>query len=121
MPVNTPDFIAELVRAANEVKKLPYLEKGRLLQRAIVTIRDGRDHVEIRPSGTTVDAVVELQTIAAAIDRRTDDEVKTALLEAANMIRTLQTPNYTETSACSCRAHAAASAPPFSPPRHGRR
>jgi hypothetical protein len=82
----TTDFIAELVRAANEVDKLATLEKGRLLQRSTVIIRDGRNEVGIPPA----DGVIDLQTVAASIDRRSDDEVKAALLDAADMIRTLK-------------------------------
>jgi hypothetical protein len=82
----TTDFIAELVRAANEVGKLATLEKGRLLQRSIVIIRDGRNEAGIPPA----DGVIDLQTVAASIDRRSDNEVKTALLDAADMIRTLK-------------------------------
>lgn len=87
---STTDFIAELIRAANEVSKLSALEKGRLLQRSIVIIRDGRDQVGIPPSNTAADAVIDLQTTAASIDRQSDDEVKAALLYAADMIRTLK-------------------------------
>jgi hypothetical protein len=87
---STTDFIAELVRAANEVGKLAPLEKGRLLQRSIVIIRDSREQVGIRSSRTAADAVIDLQTVAASIDRRSDDQVKTALLDAADMIRTLK-------------------------------
>ncbi|WP_426124498.1 hypothetical protein [Pararhizobium sp. PWRC1-1] len=85
MSPNT-DFIAELIRAANEVGNLSALEKGRMLQRSIVIIRDGRNEVGIPPA----DGVIDLQTVAASIDRRSDDEVKAALLDAADMIRTLK-------------------------------
>ncbi|WP_029620588.1 hypothetical protein [Pseudorhizobium marinum] len=87
----SPDFIAELVRAANEVEKLSVYEKVRLLDRAITTIRDMREQVGIPPSGTATDAVVGLQTtrVAFARGKRTGDHVKAALLDAADMIRTL--------------------------------
>jgi len=87
---STTEFISELIRAANEVDKLALLEKGRLLQRSIVIIRDGRDQVSIAPSTSAADAVIDLQTVAASIDRRSDDEVKAALLDAADVIRTLK-------------------------------
>lgn len=87
---STTEFISELIRAANEVDKLALLEKGRLLQRSIVIIRDGRDQVSIAPSTSAADAVIDLQTVAASIDRRSDDEVKAALLFAADVIRTLK-------------------------------
>ncbi len=84
------DFISELIRAANEIRKLTALERGRLLQRSIVMIRDGRDQVGIPPSKTAADALIDLQTVAASIDRLSDNEVKAALLDAAEMIRTLK-------------------------------
>lgn len=34
--------------------------------------------------------MIDLVTMAGSISRRTDEEVKTALLDAANMIRTLK-------------------------------
>ncbi len=86
----TTDFIAELFRAANEVDKLTLLEKGRLLQRAIVTIRGMRDVVGIPNSGTAADALIDIGTVAASVDRRPNQEVGAALLEAAGMIRDLR-------------------------------
>ncbi len=85
----TTHFIAELVRAANQVDNLKAIEKRRLLERAVITIREMRDEVGIPPSRTAGDAVVDLQTTAAAIERCTDDHVRAALLDAADMIRTL--------------------------------
>ena len=89
---NVTDFVAELLRAANRVDRLGDLEKRRLLERAVTTIRDMRDEVGIRQSRTTADAVIDLQTTAAAIYRgsRSNDEVKAALLHAAEMIRALK-------------------------------
>ena len=86
----TTDFISELVRAANEIGKLDNYQRSRLLYRAIATIRDGRDQVGIPPSRTAADAVIDLLTIAASVGSRSDDEIKAALLDAANMIRTLK-------------------------------
>ncbi len=86
----TTDFIAELFRAANEVDKLAPLEKGRLLQRAIVTIRDMRDIVGIPTSGTVADTLIEIGAVAASVDRRQDQDVRAALLQAAGMIRDLR-------------------------------
>jgi hypothetical protein len=84
------DFITELIRAANEVGNLSALKKVRMLQRSIVIIRNGRDQVGIPPSKSATDALIHLQTVAASIDRRSNDEVKAALLDAADMIRTLK-------------------------------
>ncbi|KKX29217.1 hypothetical protein [Rhizobium sp. LC145] len=86
-----PDFIAELVRAANEVEKLDDFGKRRLLERAVTTIRDMRETVGIPQNQTARDVVIDLQTTAWAIEKgiRTDEDVKSALLEAAGMIRDL--------------------------------
>jgi hypothetical protein len=86
----TTDFIAELFRAANEIDKLGTLEKGRLLQRAIVTIRDMRDVVGIPTRGTEADALIEIAAVAASIDLRPNQEARVALLDAAGMIRDLR-------------------------------
>ena len=50
----TTDFIAELVRAANEVAKLTGLEKQRLLVRAVATVREMRlqSGMRGRPNGS---------------------------------------------------------------------
>lgn len=84
------DFITELIRAANEVGKLDNYQRRRLLDRAVATIRDGRDMVGIPSSRTTADKVIDFQTMAAAIEKHSDDAVKAELLEAADMIRTLK-------------------------------
>ncbi len=86
----TTAFISELVWAANQVDQLTNFEKRRLLDRAVVTIREMREEVGIPESKTAADAVIDLQTTAAGIDRRTGDEVKAALLDAADMIRILR-------------------------------
>jgi hypothetical protein len=86
----TTDFITELFRAANEIDKLGTLEKGRLLQRAIVTIRHMRDVVGIPTRGTEADVLIEIGTVAASIDRRPNEDARMALLNAAGMIRDLR-------------------------------
>ena len=86
----TTAFISELVWAANQVEQLTSFEKRRLLGRAVVTIREMRDQVGIPESKTAADPVIDLQTTAAGIDRRTHDQVMAALLDAADMIRTLR-------------------------------
>ncbi|WP_455271200.1 hypothetical protein [Rhizobium herbae] len=87
---DTTDFIAELIRAANEVGKLGAYEKRRLLERAVATISEGRNRVGIPPSKTAADAVIDLQTLAASIDSSSDDEAKAGLLDAVDMIRTIK-------------------------------
>lgn len=95
----TTDFIAELVRAANEVQKLQGLETRRLLERSIVTIRDMREEIGIPSSGTAMDAVVDIQRTEALLiqGRATNERVKASLLDAADMIRTLHIVLDTET------------------------
>lgn len=73
-------FISELVRAANQVDHLTAIEKRRLLERAVVTILEMRDEVGIPPSRAARDAVIDLQTTAAEMERRTDEHVRAALL-----------------------------------------
>ena len=87
---NTTDFIAELVRAANEVHSLTQFERRRLLQRAVITIRELREQVGLPSNHASADALIELQTTAVAIASRSDEQVKCALLTAADMIRTLR-------------------------------
>src|SRR5262249_9037079 len=84
------DFITELVRAANEIRQLTHFERRRLLERAVVTIRDLREQVGIPNSRTSADAAIDLQTTAVAMASRTDEQVKAALLDPAHMIRTLR-------------------------------
>ncbi|WP_457578976.1 hypothetical protein [Ensifer adhaerens] len=86
----TTAFISELVWAANQVEHLTDFEKRWLLERAVVTIREMRDQVGIPSSNTEADAVIDLQTTAAGIERRSDDQVMAALLDAADMIRILR-------------------------------
>jgi hypothetical protein len=86
----TTDFIAELVRAANEVEKLPPVERGRLLQRAIATIRDMRDVVGFPVSGSAADSLIAMGALAGSVGNRPDADVRAGLLEAAGMIRDLR-------------------------------
>ncbi|KQY26695.1 hypothetical protein [Rhizobium sp. Root482] len=83
-------FISELIRAANEIGKLDNYQRRRMLGRAIATIRDAREQVGLPTSKSATDAVIDLVTMAGSIERRSDDEVKAAFLEAADMIRTLK-------------------------------
>jgi hypothetical protein len=86
----TTDFIFELVRAANEIGKLTPFEKRRLLELAVKTIREGRDQVGAAPGRTEPDRVIDLETVAASIASAPDVLVGHAMLEAADMIRTLK-------------------------------
>lgn len=86
----TTSFISELVRDANRLDRLDSYQKRRLLERAVTTIRDMRQTIGI-PSGPGRDCVVDIHTVALSIERgwRSDDEVHSALLKAAGMIRDL--------------------------------
>ncbi|WP_105432436.1 MULTISPECIES: hypothetical protein [Neorhizobium] len=88
---STTDFIAELIRAANEVEKLHGEEARRLLNRAITVIRDMRETIGIPGSRTAADVVIDLQTTAVALGlgNRSPEQVKAALLDAAGIIRDL--------------------------------
>jgi hypothetical protein len=83
-------FVAELIRAANQIDKLTDHEVQSLLFRSIVTARDLRESVGIPGSGTPEDAVVRLYDVATDIDQ-VDPAARTgALLEAAGLIRDLR-------------------------------
>ncbi|URK87734.1 hypothetical protein LP421_07805 [Rhizobium sp. RCAM05350] len=86
----TTDFITELYRAANEVGKLTPFEKRRLIERAVTSIHEGRQQVGIAPRKTEPDKVIDLQTVAASIASAPDVLISHAMLEAADMIRTLK-------------------------------
>jgi len=86
----TTDFIAELVRAANEVAKLQPMERGRLLKRAIATIRNMRDIVGFPTSGSAADSLIAMAALAGSAGSMPDADVRAALLEAAGMIRDLR-------------------------------
>jgi len=83
-------FVSELVRDANRIEKIGAYEKRRMLERAVTTIRDMREQIGVRPSRTVRDIVIDIQTIAASVDRQPDADVRRAFLQAAETIRTLK-------------------------------
>ncbi|MBB3320416.1 MULTISPECIES: hypothetical protein [unclassified Rhizobium] len=83
------DVISQLVRAANEVDKIQPDEFSGLIYRSIVVIRDLRESVGIPGSGTRSDAIVLLWALARSAPSRSRSELGEALLQAADMIRTL--------------------------------
>ena len=85
---NTTDFISELVRAANEHEKLSSDEVTRLLDRAITTVRELREHAGITPI-IGRDALIYVQTVSAGSARVPKEEWHHGLLHAAEMIRDL--------------------------------
>ncbi len=88
---STTDFIAELVRAANEVDRLSGYERGRLFERSVTTIRAMRETIGIPSAQADADKMVDLQVMVAIRGTRAKDpsEVREALLTAAGMIRDL--------------------------------
>jgi hypothetical protein len=86
-----PSFISELVRAANEFGRIGDFEKRRLLDRAYRTVEEMR--AEIKPSerrGSDYDSAIDFLTMSRSLESFTTDEIKEALLDAADMLRTLK-------------------------------
>lgn len=86
---SVPGFVAELVRAANEVDRLTAGEIEGLLLRAITTVRDLREQAGVPGSGTEHDAIVRLEPVATSLGTHTREKITAAVLEAADMVRTL--------------------------------
>lgn len=84
----TTDFIAELVRAANQTDKLSSIEVGRLLERSVRTIRELRSQIGIIPFPGK-DALIYVETVAVGASRVPEEEWHYGLLQAAEMIRDL--------------------------------
>ncbi|MDP9840057.1 hypothetical protein J2T09_004837 [Neorhizobium huautlense] len=83
------DFIAELVRAANRVERLPDATRACLLDISYETIRDMREEIGLPSVGYGQDIAIDMMTMARAIPVFSDAEVASALLEAAAEIRSL--------------------------------
>jgi hypothetical protein len=88
MPAKTTP--ADLILAANRLSHLSGDEIKNHLYQSIATIRDMRNAVGIPGSGTERDAVIELLDTANNADTISTDALRSALLEAAEMIRTLR-------------------------------
>lgn len=86
----TTAFISELIWAANQVEHLTNFEKPGLLGRAVVIICEMRDQIGIPERKNEAAPVIDLQTIAAGIERRTADQIKASLLNAADKIPILR-------------------------------
>lgn len=84
-------FVAELVRAANEVEKLGGYEQRRLLRRSIDTILDMREQIGAPRTVNGRDALTDLRVLLGIMDRLSvsPDESRAGLLKAAAMIRDL--------------------------------
>ncbi|QKK34196.1 hypothetical protein FE844_032005 (plasmid) [Rhizobium indicum] len=86
---SVPGFVAELVRAANEVDRLTASEIESLLLRAITTVRDLREQAGIPGSGTEHDAMVRLDIAAKGVVTFSQTNISASLREAADLVRTL--------------------------------
>lgn len=84
-----PGFVAELVRAANEVDRLTAGEIESLLLRAISTVRDLRERAGIPGSGTEHDAIDRLDIASKGAAQLSQANISASLREAADMIPTL--------------------------------
>ncbi|TBZ57974.1 hypothetical protein [Rhizobium leguminosarum] len=86
---SVPGFVAELVRAANEVDRLTASEIESLLLRAMTTVRDLREQAGIPGSGTQHDAIVRLDIATKGVVTFTHESNSAFLREAADLVRTL--------------------------------
>jgi hypothetical protein len=86
---SVPGFVAELVRAANEVDRLTASEIESLLLRAMTTVRDLREQAGIPGSGTEHDAIVRLDIAAKGVVTFSQANISASLREAADLVRTL--------------------------------
>lgn len=89
---STTDFITELYRAANEVAKLTAFEKRRLIEQAVTTVKQMRVQIAFSspPRRDGQDVLVDIATVGAEIASAPNQIVSHALLEAADLIRTLK-------------------------------
>lgn len=84
-------LIPDLIRAANRVSKLSVLEKGSLLGKSIVAIRELNGRAAIGANPVAFDETIILQVAAATIDRLPDEAVTATFLKAADNLRYLKT------------------------------
>lgn len=84
------DLVTELVRAANNAEKLPEEAKLRLLGRAYVTILEAREDLETSSAEAYRQAGVDLISATGHVRTLSCDDVKTLLLDAAEMIRQIK-------------------------------
>ncbi|MBY5765356.1 hypothetical protein V7798_29235 [Rhizobium laguerreae] len=85
-------FVTELYRAANEVGKLTAFEKRRLIERAVTTVKPMRVQIAFSspPRRDGQDILVDIATVGGEIVSAPNQIVSHALLEAADLIRTLK-------------------------------
>lgn len=84
---SVPGFIVELIRAANEIDRVSIQERGAMLRRAAITIRQFEGaHNELGDAASVNDFVDS--SMLPRVTR--DDDVRSAMLHAAQLIRLLQ-------------------------------
>ncbi|OHV80362.1 hypothetical protein [Ensifer sp. LCM 4579] len=86
----TTDFIAELIRAANEADQLTHHEISRLFERSIDTIRDMREQTGIADPHRARDVLIDLRIASERARDLSAEEVRDALVDAADVIRSLK-------------------------------
>jgi hypothetical protein len=86
----TTDFISELIRAANESDRLTHYEMSRLFDRAIDTIRDMREQTSAKETHRARDVLINLRISSARARDLSAEEVRDALVDAADVIRALK-------------------------------
>lgn len=88
----TTDFVAELIRAANEIERLMPLERRRLLDRSVSTIRALQDYLEASGKVVTFEGGIskDLQQVSAMLHDVPEAIIAHALLAAADEIRRLR-------------------------------
>ncbi|MDK1389323.1 hypothetical protein QN224_28380 [Sinorhizobium sp. 8-89] len=86
----TTDFIAELIRAVNDIEKLTHYEVSRLLDRSIDTIRDMRRHTGDAGIHSVRDVLVDLRLSSERVQDLSAEQVRDALVDAADVLRSLK-------------------------------
>jgi hypothetical protein len=88
--MKSTNIVSDLIRAANDCRSASAPRLRNLLYAAIREIRDLREETGIPSSGTSQDAVVGLLSVAAHVEQQSDEDLRAALMEAADLIRTLR-------------------------------
>lgn len=83
------DLITELVRAANNIGRIEHGQRRRLIERADETIREMRIETGEPASPHERDLVIDIFTIGSHADDQPDTNCARAMLDAADLIRTL--------------------------------
>jgi hypothetical protein len=85
-----PQFIAELVRAANTVERLSVRQRRRLFGRAYMEIIELRTAAGVFPFPASLDPAIRFLRATGRTEDLRDDQVMGLLLEAADMLRSLK-------------------------------